>query len=161
MSNTFSGLEMLRIAILMEEQGADFYKKGAANTTGEISEFLLNTANQELSHKEKFTKLYDEMAEGRENESEYLFNDEVSGYLEGLTENQVFNKDDNRNYAFKDLMSAAKSSLEKEELTVKVYTELYKGVKDENSKEVMNKIIDEEKYHVKYFSELINKLEEN
>ena len=156
MSNTFSGLEMLKIAILMEEEGADFYQKGAKNTTGEVREFLLNTADQELSHKELFSKLYDEMSLGKE--SEYLFDEEVTKYLAGLTENQVFNKNENLD-AFKDLTTAVKSSLDKEELTVKIYSELYDGVKDEGAKEVMSRIINEEKQHVAYFENLIRTLE--
>lgn len=155
MSNAFSSLEMLKIAILMEEEGADFYHKGANNTTGEIKEFLLNAATQELFHKEMFSKLYDEMSLGKEEQSEYLFDVEVTKYLGGLTENQVFNENVD---AFKDLATAVKSSLDKEKLTVKIYTELYKGVKDQEAKEVMNKIIDEEKQHVAYFENLLRTL---
>ncbi len=157
MSNTFSSLEMLKIAILMEEEGADFYQNGAKNTTGEIREFLLSAAIQELSHKDMFSKLYNEMSTGKEEQSEYLFDVEVTKYLGGLTENQVFNKNENVD-AFKDLITAVKSSLDKEELTVKIYTELYKGVKDEEAKEVMNKIINEEKQHVAYFNNLLRTL---
>jgi rubrerythrin len=157
MSNTFSSLEMLKIAILMEEEGADFYQKGAKNTAGEIREFLLNAATQELSHKDMFSKLYNEMSSGKEEQSEYLFDVEVSKYLGGLTENQVFSENENLD-AFKDLATAVKSSLNKEELTVKIYTELYKGVKDQEAKEVMNKIINEEKQHVAYFENLLRTL---
>ncbi len=157
MSNTFSSLEMLKIAILMEEEGADFYQKGATNTKGEVREFLLNAAIQELSHKDVFSKLYDEMSSDKEEESEYLFDAEVTKYLGGLTENQVFNENDNLD-AFKDLATAVKSSLDKEKLTVKIYTELYKGVKDHEAKEVMDKIIDEEKQHVAYFENLLKTL---
>ena len=158
MSNTFSSLEMLKIAILMEEEGADFYQNGAKNTTGEIREFLLSAAIQELSHKDMFSKLYNEMSTGKEEQSEYLFDVEVTKYLGGLTENQVFNKNENVD-AFKDLITAVKSSLDKEELTVKIYSELYDGVKDEGAKEVMSRIINEEKQHVAYFENLIRTLE--
>lgn len=157
MSNTFSGLEMLKIAIMMEVEGADFYQKGAENTTGEVRDFLLNAASQELLHKDMFSKLYGEMSEGKEEETEYLFDQEVTKYLAGLTENQVFDK--NRNIdAFKDLLTAVKNSLDTERLTVKVYSELYKGVKDEGAKEVMDKIINEEKEHVAYFENLLKTL---
>lgn len=156
MSNSFSGLEMIKIAILMEDEGVDFYQKGATNTSGEVKEFLLSAAEQEQSHKEKFTKLYESMSAGNEAETEYLFDEEVSKYLGGLTENQVFNNDNQD--AFKDLLTAVKSSLDKEELTVKIYNELYKGVKDEGAKEIMNKIIDEEKQHLAFFEKLIKTL---
>ena len=157
MSNTFSGLEMLKIAIMMEVEGADFYQKGAENTTGEVRDFLLNAASQELLHKDMFSKLYGEMSAGKEEETEYLFDQEVTKYLAGLTENQVFDKNRNTD-AFKDLLTAVKNSLDTERLTVKVYSELYKGVKDEGAKEIMDKIINEEKEHVAYFENLLNTL---
>jgi rubrerythrin len=39
MTNTFNGLEMLKIAILMEEEGRDFYTNGAKYTTGKLKDF--------------------------------------------------------------------------------------------------------------------------
>jgi len=150
---------MIKIAIVLEEEGYDFYKNGIENTDGDVHEFLLNAAEQELKHKEKFSKLYDEMSAGKEDESEYLFDNEVAQYLGGLIERSVFDKKADCKDAFKDLKSAVKNSLNTEELTVKVYTELYKGVKHEEGKEMMNKIIDEEKQHVAYFKKLLEKLE--
>lgn len=159
MQNSFSSLEMIKIAIVLEEEGYDFYMNGIENTDGDVHEFLLNAAGQELKHKEKFSKLYDEMSAGKEDESEYLFDNEVAQYLGGLIERRVFDKKVDCKDAFKDLKSAVKSSLNTEELTLKVYTELYKGVKHEEGKEMMNKIIDEEKQHVEYFKKLLVKLE--
>lgn len=159
MPNSFSCLEMLKIAIVMEEEGYNFYKNGIGNTDGDVREFLLNAAEQELMHKEKFENLYDEMSAGKEDESEYLFDVEVTKYLSGLIENQVYDKKADCKEAFKDLKSAVTSSLNTEELTVKVYTELYKGIKHEDGKEMMNNIIDEENQHVAYFKNLLEKLE--
>jgi len=158
MSNSFSGLEMLKIAILMEDEGYNFYKNGIENTSGEVKKFLLNAAEQESMHKENFSKLYDEMSAGKEEESEYLFDNEVAKFLGGLIENQVFDKKAKQKDAFKDLKSAVKNSLNTEELTVKIYTELYKGIKHEEAKEIMTKIIEEEKQHVEYFKNLLEKL---
>lgn len=159
MPDSFSCLEMLKIAIVMEEEGYNFYKNGIGNTDGDVREFLLNAAEQELMHKEKFENLYDEMSAGKENESEYLFDGEVTKYLCGLIENQVYDKKVDCKEAFKDLKSAVTSSLNTEELTVKVYTELYKGIRHEDGKEMMNNIIDEENQHVAYFKNLLEKLE--
>lgn len=157
MSNSFSSIEMLKIAVLMEDEGYNFYKEGIKNTSGEVKEFLTNAAEQELIHKERFSKLYDEMSAGMKEEAEYLFDNEVTQYLNGLIENQVFNKKADID-AFKDLKSALENSLKTEELTVKVYTELYKGINHEEGKAMMNRIIDEEKQHVDYFKDLLNKI---
>ncbi|HBD65280.1 MAG TPA: rubrerythrin family protein [Clostridiales bacterium] len=158
-NNTFSGLEMLKIAMLMEEEGYNLYKTGAENTSGKTKEFLLAASGQEFHHKEKFAKLYNELAASKEDESEYLYDDQVSGYLRAMIENQVFNKNEDLTDAFKDLKSAAKKSLETEELTVKVYTEMYKGVTGEAEKEIMARIIEEEKQHVEYFRNLLGEIE--
>lgn len=158
-NNTFSGLEMLKIATLMEEEGYNFYKNGANNTTGKTREFLLAAASQELDHKEKFLQFYNDLSASKEVESEYLYDDEVTKYLRALIENQVYNKKDESKDAFKDLKSAVKSSLKSEELTVKIYTEMYNGVSQDDAKEVMSKIIEEEKQHVEYFAKLVKELE--
>ncbi len=158
-NNTFSQLEMLKISMLMEEEGYNSYKSGADNTTGEVREFLLNSANEELSHKGYFSNLYNKMSEGKELESEYLFDDEVTKYLRLLIENQVYDRKDEKKDSFKDLKSAVKSSLESEELTVRVYTEMYNGITQDDAKEVLNKIIEEEKQHAEYFAKMLKQLE--
>lgn len=67
-NNTFSALEMLKIAILMEEEGYNFYINGANYTKGKTKEFLLAAAGQEFIHKEKFTKLFNELSAKKESE---------------------------------------------------------------------------------------------
>nr|WP_300094788.1 ferritin family protein [Sedimentibacter sp.] len=153
--NSFSGLEMLKVAMLMEEEGYNFYRNGANNTTGKTKEFLLAAASQEFFHKEKFAQLYDELSKGNEANSEYLYDDEVTKYLRTLIENQVFNKKDEPKDAFKDFEAAVLSSLKTEELTVTVYNEMYKGITYDAAKEVMSRIIEEEKQHVEYFKNLL------
>lgn len=153
-NNSFSGLEMLKVAMLMEEEGYNFYKNGAENTTGTTKDFLISAASQEFFHKEKFSQLYDELSKGNEAGSEYLYDEEVTKYLRSLIENQVYNKDEPKD-AFKDLESAVLSSLQTEELTVKVYNEMYKGIINETAKEVMKRIIQEEEQHVEYFKNLL------
>ncbi|MFA9423448.1 MAG: ferritin family protein [Sedimentibacter sp.] len=157
-NNTFSGLEMLKVAMLMEEEGYNFYKNGANNTTGKTKEFLLAAASQESDHKDKFSKIYNDLSKNKEVESEYLYDDEVTKYLRGLIENQVYNKNKDTKDAFKDIKVAVASSLESESLTVKIYTEMYKGVTEDDAKEVMSKIIEEEKEHVQYFEKLLKDL---
>ncbi|MDF2616528.1 MAG: hypothetical protein K0Q47_1183, partial [Sedimentibacter sp.] len=110
---------------------------------------------QEFFHKEKFAQLYDELSKGNEAGSEYLYDDEVTQYLRSLIENQVFNKKDEPKDAFKDFESAVFSSLKTEELTVKVYNEMYKGITNVAAKEIMQRIIEEEEQHVEYFKNLL------
>jgi rubrerythrin len=57
-NNTFTESEMFKVAMLMEDEGYNFYINGANHTTGKTKEFLLVAAGQEFIHKEKFTKLF-------------------------------------------------------------------------------------------------------
>jgi rubrerythrin len=185
-NNTFSGLEMLKIAILMEDEGYNFYINGANYTTGDTKQFLLVAAGQEFLHKQKFTKLFDELSANKEAESEYLIDIEVTQYLRELIENQVFDKkdqpksssknikpllryplkaedfkSDNKEQpkdAFKDLKSSIAFALKSEQLTVKVYTKMYEGVSQGEVKEILSVILEEEKAHVVYFSKLLKEI---
>ncbi len=158
MANSFSGLEMLKIAILMEDEGYKFYKNGANNTSGKLKEFLLSAEKQEFLHKEKFTKLYKELEAKDEATAEYLYDDEVSNYLKSIIENQVYKKEEEYKNAFVDLKTAVKNAYDTEVRTVEIYTELYKGITDEEAKKIMAVIIDEEKDHVAYFEKLMNEI---
>lgn len=158
MSNTFNGLEILKIAILMEEEGRSFYTNGAKYTSGKIKDFLLAAAGQEFLHKEQFSKLYDDLSSKNDINYEYLFDAEVTAYLKALIEDKVFDKKEVSEDAFKDLKSAVEYALKSEKLTVEVYTKMYQGVTEGNVKNVLHKLIDEEKAHADYFSKLLNEI---
>jgi rubrerythrin len=155
-TNTFNGLEMLKIAMIMEDEGREFYTEGAKNTVGDVREFLLGAAAQELGHKEIFSKMYDDLASKKSDSYEYMFEADVTGYLKGLIENQVFDKKEAPNKdAFKDMKSALEASAKTEERTVEIYKKMYEGITNPEAKEIMKKIIDEEVEHAAYFRSLL------
>ena len=156
--NTFNGLEMLKIAILMEEEGKAFYTNGAKYTTGKTRDFLLATAGQELIHKEKFTKLYNDLSSKKDVDYDYLFDAEVTAYLRALIENKVFDNKEQPEDAFKNLKSALEYAVKSETLTVEVYTKMYEGITKVEVKEVLYTLIEEEKTHIDYFKKLLNEL---
>ncbi len=157
-NTTFSGLEMLKIAILMEEEGYNFYMNGANYTTGKTKEFLLVAAGQEFIHKERFSKLFSELKTDKESDSEYLFDIEVTKYLKNLIENQVFNKEDQPKDTFKDLKSALTYSIKTELLTIKIYTQMYEKISQNDITGILSTIIEEEKAHAAYFSKLLKEI---
>jgi len=159
MTNTsFSGLEMLKIAILMEEDGYNFYINGANHTTGKTKEFLLLAAGQEFIHKEKFAKLFTKLSAGSEIDSNYLFDIEVTKYLKNLIENQVFDKKEQPKEAFIDLKAALTHALKSEELTISIYTQMYEAVSKNDFTGILETIIEEEKSHAAYFSKLLQEI---
>lgn len=160
MSNNFNILEMLKVAILTEEEGHNFYLNGAKYTTGKVNDFLTMAAYQELMHKEKFQKLFNEYSAKNQDElnSDYLYDSAVTEHLKNLVENKIFNKNKEPEDAFKDLKSAIESALKSEKLTVELYTNMYKGFLSEEVKEMFDIIIKEEKEHVLYFSKLLEEI---
>ncbi len=155
MTNTFNGLEMLKIAILMEEEGRIFYTNGAKYTTGKLKDFLLATAGQEFLHGEKFSALYNHLLGKKDEDYDYLFDTEVTSYLKSLIDNKVFDKKSPPEDAFKDLKSAIEYAIKSEQLTVEVYTKMYEGIVEGEVKELLSKLIDEEQSHVEEFSKLL------
>jgi Uncharacterized conserved protein len=155
MSTTFNGLEILKIAILMEEEGHSFYTNGAKYTTGKVKDFLLAAAGQEFLHKEQFSKLYNDLSSKKDVGYEYLFDAEVTAYLKALIENKVFDKKEIAEDAFKDLKSAVEYALKSEKLTVEVYTKMYEGISNSEVKDILHKLVNEEKAHVEFFSRLL------
>ena len=155
MTNTFNGLEMLKIAILMEEEGRDFYTNGAKYTNGKLKDFLLATAGQEFLHKEKFLTLYNNLASKKDENYDYLFDAEVTSYLKSLIDNKVFDKETPPEDAFKDYKTAIEYAIKSEKLTVEVYTKMYEGIVEGEVKQLLGTLIDEEKTHIDEFSKLL------
>lgn len=156
--NNFNGLEIIRTAILMEDEGSKFYKECAKHADGKVKDFLLIAAGQEFVHKEKFQKIYDNLSMGKADDYEYLFDEETSLYLKSLIENKVFNQKDKPQEGFKNIKETLEYAVKSEKLTVELYTKMYSDIKDEEVKNVLEGLIEEEKSHVDYFQMLFDEL---
>ena len=156
----FNGLEVLKIAIAMEEEGMQFYEQGAARTEGQLCEFLMHAAGQEKLHKETFEKIYNKlMQEKQDFDDEYLFDEQVEGYLRILARNEVFKKDAPKEDAFDDLKAAVLYAIKAEETTTELYTRMYNSAKYPEMKEMLEKMLEEEKEHIAYFKQLLEDIE--
>lgn len=160
----FNDLEVLKMAMSMEDEGMEFYNSLAEKAQGEVKDFLLLAAAQEKVHKETFLKLYNELTSKLGNIDDiYLFEEETSAYLRSLIENEVFDKrnnpeKDNLEKDNLDLKASIDSAVKAESKTVALYTKMYEGSKYDEVKEVLKVLIEEEKDHVKYFSKFYEQL---
>ncbi|HQD42210.1 MAG TPA: ferritin family protein [Bacillota bacterium] len=156
----FNELELLTIAMALEDQGMKFYQNGAKNTEGQLRQFLLDAAQQEKEHKEVFQGFYDNIVKNKpQNEDDYLFDPEVASYLKALTEKAVFDRTPfDSEEAFKDLKGSVSYALKSEELTVDIYSKLYESAKRQDVKDLLKKLIKEEKGHAKYFEKILKSL---
>ena len=155
---SLNDLEILRMAISMEEQGMKFYTQGVKHTQGKLRDFLLNTAGQEMLHRDKFQKIYDDLVSRSGSDDDYLFDQDVAAYLASLAKEKVFVKNQESENAFKDLHLAANLALKNETATVELYTKMQQGAKYDEVKEILGVLIEEEKDHVQYFKELLEEL---
>lgn len=154
--STFNGLEVIKTAILMEEEGIDFYTQSAKLSEGKIKDFLLIAAGQEFAHRDKFQTIYDELLSKSDIDFNYLFDDETNGYLKILIENQVFKKDKPKEYI--NLLEVLEEAVRSEKHTIELYSRMYSGVRLPEVKAVIEKIMEEEKHHAEYFEILAKEL---
>ena len=156
----FNELELLTIAMALEDQGMKFYQNGAKNTEGQLRQFLLDAAQQEKEHKEVFQGFYDNIVKSKpQNEDDYLFDPDVASYLKAMAEKEVFDKTPyDSEEAFKDLKSSVSYALKSEELTVDIYEKMCESAKSQDVKDLLEKLIKEEKGHAKYFEKILKSL---
>jgi len=143
----YSGLEIIEIAIRIEENGYTFYNSAAEKITESTDNkaLFLDLAEKELLHIAIFQKL---AAKFEPEEFEFNAPDE-SDYINHLADTHIFGKKDAGIELAKTVTTpkqALEIALRFENESVDFYTELYKRTKSE-SKKLIQQIIDEEKEH--------------
>jgi|GEM_PF-636064 len=90
--NYFSDLEGLRIAIDIEKNGFEFYQKAYERTSNLEHKLLLGFLMQEESnHVAQFQAIYQKLKQNKTtSDEEYMYDAEVSGYLQALTKALIF-----------------------------------------------------------------------
>ena len=152
MGNLFSDLEGLRIAVDMEARGRDFYQKASEKAaTKEHKALFLLLMNEETTHYNQFTQLYNKIKESKLSDSnDYLFDQETSKYLTVLAEPHIFPKD-KAEKALPELKSIAdilKAAIQDEKDAILFYDALAKCAKFEETRSIFNLLKAEEQTHV-------------
>jgi rubrerythrin len=143
----YSGLEIIEIAIRIEENGYTFYNSAAEKITESTDNkaLFLDLAEKELLHIAIFQKLADKFEP-----EEFEFNAPDEGdYINHLADTHIFGKKDAGIELAKTVTTpkqALEIALRFENESVDFYTELYKRTKSD-SKKLIQQIIDEEKEH--------------
>jgi rubrerythrin len=90
--NYFSDLEGLRLAVNIEKKGVEFYRQAQERTTNPEHKLLFGYLMQEeINHASKFEAMYNTLKEKKNaGDEEYLFDADVSRYLQTLVETHVF-----------------------------------------------------------------------
>jgi rubrerythrin len=143
----YSGLEIVEIAVRIEENGYAFYSAAAdmfkenTDTRG----LFLDLAGKELLHIAIFQKLADKF----EPENFDFSKEEASGYISNLADTHIFGKKDAGVDLAKKIKSpkeALEAAFKFENDSVDFYSELEKRTHSD-SKKLVHQIIEEEKEH--------------
>ncbi len=143
----YTGLEIIEIAIRIEENGEEFYTKAAEmiKENNDIKGLFLDLAEKELTHIAIFQKLADKF----EPESFEFNEEESSGYIGHLADTHIFGRKDSGAELAK-TVSTPRQALEIaykfENESVVFYQELLKRA-SANAKKLILQIIEEEKEH--------------
>jgi len=152
MGNLFSDLEGLRIAVDMEARGRDFYKKAYEKADNkEHKALFMLLMNEEASHFDQFTKLYNKIKESKLSDSaDYLFDQETSKYLTVLAEPHIFPKDKAEKTLpeLKNIVDILKAAIQDEKDAILFYDALAKCAKFEETRTIFNLLKAEEQTHV-------------
>lgn len=147
MQTKYSINEVVRFAIEIEKEGQFFYCKLAEKAkVAELKDLYLWLMEEEVAHQRLYEKYLQELETG----TEVYFEDEnYTAYLQAYVENAVFDQNAITKMvdAFADDLTILNYAIKKEHDSIDFYDKL-KNFVGEDKKEIINKIIEEEKIHV-------------
>lgn len=158
MANIFSASEVVEMGIQIEKNGWDFYNGVAGLSRNpaakELFEFL---AGEEKKHIKRFEGI---LSEVKKYEPSEAYPGEYFAYLKTLSEGHVFTKENKGKEAAKNIKTESQAldlalGFENESI---VFYEGMKKVVLEDEQRILDKLIEEEKEHVRKLTELKGKL---
>ena len=158
MSISFSGSELINIAIGIERRGVVFYDTMTRSTKNAASrDAFQHLADMERQHIQIFQGMLEEADKYQVPES---YAEEYAAYLQALVDSAVFTDD----FVTSEMATKANNDIEALELAISAEKDsilFYYGMKDimpQRAQPMVNKIIAEEKSHLRQLSELKKKL---
>ena len=143
----YSGLEIIEIAIRIEENGEEFYKAAAEmiKESPDVKGLFYDLAEKEITHIAIFQKLADKF----ESETFEFSKDESADYIGHLADTHIFGRKDAGTELAKTVSTpqqALEIAFKFENDSVAFYEELMKRASG-NAKKLVARIIEEEKEH--------------
>ena len=156
MYHKFNANEVLDMAVKIEKNGHDFYKKAAEDVTDEsIKSFLSELAAMEIKHEETFKEMQAALSAKEKEEVVFDPYEETAAYLQALADTRVFYEKQIDTTSAEEVLKEAIAA-EKESIV------FYLGMKDmvstEAGKKKMDEIIREEMTHIQIISTQLLKL---
>ncbi len=156
MDNKFNVLEVIEMAKDIEKRGHDFYKNQSEKAQDKgLKELFTKLADDELDHYNRFEELRIVIEEHTKKELEYVYDPEVSAYLEAIVEFTIFPAEEGVEVT--DIIDAIQIAIYAEKDSILFYNEMLEH-NDDQTAVVLKKLIKEEKQHlldlVRYDAEL-------
>lgn len=140
----FSVLEVLKIAISLEEDGVKFYNEFAEKAEGETKEILLKLAKDEEQHTSVFQAMYNKLEDVNKID-DYLFSEEIDAFFHSYVKDVAFQNILKENSTVEQAISFA---INTEKESIEYYEKLLEYA-HKDVKEVLERLIEEEKKHKK------------
>ncbi len=144
----FSARELLKIAISVEKEGEEFYRRlGERFQKPDIKEFFLFMSREEAEHARIFERIGDMIGA---NEEVYLNMEEAEPFLRSYVEGRFFPSFKTMEEYLRDrsVEEAIDFSISLEKETIIFYYEISETLKNEKAKNLVRVIIQQEKGHV-------------
>ncbi len=140
--------DAIKTAIQMEKDGYTFYKKAAAQTTSNMGKSIFESiANDELLHLEVFKKMFNDIV-GKDEWNELVNSSKkysnINVFPKDLKEVVGANPDVNE-------IDALRIAMDSEKEAIDYYTKIRDNLMDDQVKNIVNEIIEQEKNHYKIF----------
>jgi len=159
MSISFSGSELINIAIGIERRGIVFYDIMTKSTDNAVArDAFQHLADMEREHMQTFQGM---LGEADKYQPPQTYDEEYAAYLQALVDSAVFTDD----MVTSEMATRASSDIEAIELAVAAEKDsilFYYGVREimpRSAHPMVDKIIMEEKSHLRQLSELKKKLD--
>ncbi len=138
------------MAIQIEKNGFDFYKKAADDVKdGDIKSFLLELADMELKHEEVFKEMKSALSAGEKAEVVFDPWEETAAYLQALADTRVFYQKEIDTTSAEEVL---KEAIAAEKESIVFYLGMKDMVPEDAGKKKIDNIIREEMNHIQIIS---------
>lgn len=147
LDSSFNAVEVLEMAKDIEKNGRDFYKKYANKTVDhEFKQLLEKLAADEEDHYQIFDQLSEQVKKETGEKVNYVYDPEVSAYLDALVEFTIFPPD--LSLDLEDYDEIITRAIWAEKDSILLYQEMLASNRGEKTRNVLTRLIAEEKQHL-------------
>ncbi|MBN2059797.1 MAG: ferritin family protein [Deltaproteobacteria bacterium] len=160
----FNAMEIFEVAIKIEENGRLFYERaGELVENTEIRKLFHDLAGQEQEHKEAFISMKAKLPDSAKKQVAWDPDNETEAYLKMMADINIFKKEatvEEKLEQVKDIKEALKFAIDFEKESILFYVLIKDSIEEDKGREFIDKLIEEEKGHLRILSGELKKYAE-